>query len=347
MKVVRMNDISILNYLLNGQKNLVIDSVHSPFSNIVDKIMGKYDDYFIINFRNLKSNKIVLSHENLVSFEILFAKIYEYTKQYKYNTVILANIDVLLVYLPENTIYAIMKYIDKYAMHSRVIVSFDVNSKDVFFRKMFPVIFDNIIEYKSPVEIVIHRHSNIDLSGRTIYVSIDKNIDIHKHIVYENGKLYYYNVRVEINDKLSEKALYETIFSLLPLSDAKRFFRLWAKKYIDNFTYILNDNLEKLVSEVLDATMSIGGGSLKIVSFSDDKIIIEGKDLFPKKLDNWKGHIHYLYVYTMEEILKKVTHKNWIGEEVSCQNSGDDKCLFVFEIKESDSDTNSLDINKS
>ncbi len=339
MKITRLNKPNTVLELLEGKKHLIIDSVHMPFSKTVRKI--ETDEIFIVDFRDLYSNMVTIHYDQLRNADILFAQLYEFVKKNNIERTILLNIDFLLLFNSEQFIYGMMKYIDKFSSISSVTVSINNTSKKIFFETIFPILFDVIIEYITPTEFIVHRHKDIDISGRKFYQHYH-DYDVYNHLKYEDGSLYYFNVRSEINDEFSEKALYETIYEMLSLEEIDKFFKKWASKYISNFEYCKCDgDIQSIVNNIVMSTKEIGGGKLEPISVSEKKIIIAGYDLFPQKIDNFKGPIHHLYLYTMIEILNRTTGETWEGREVSCQNNGDDKCLFVLEVKESENANNS------
>jgi len=344
MKLSRLSSPLLLFEFLDGdsaRKNLIIDSIQLPFNNLVNELLSRSpsNNIFVIDFRKAYSNKMKITLNEVMDSTILFPKIIEAIEETKYKHIVFLNIDYLLLYNSLNFIRTITKYIEKIHEIVRretgtptiITVSISITSKKLFMEDtVFPIIFDNIIEFLSPTEFIVHRHVNIDISGRKFF-SHYKDFNIYKHLVFEDGLLYYFNIRSEINDEFSEKALYETIFELLPSHMIEEFFKRWAEKYLSNVKQPSNLPLEDIVKNMINGTREIGGGKLTAKSITENKIIIEGTDLFPKKIDNYKGPIHYLYLYTMIEILKRSTGDKWIGKEVTCENIGHNKCTFVLE----------------
>ncbi|WP_457742314.1 V4R domain-containing protein [Thermococcus sp.] len=151
----------------------------------------------------------------------------------------------------------------------------------------------------------------------------------------EKGRIMLDNLRVQIVDEYSERALIETVYDFLGPEEGKTFLYSWGKKqYVGQkkLSKRYPTDLREALEDVLSLTEASGGGILEIVELSKERIIIRGTNLFP----NGRGYpypLHVHYAGSIAQFLTELTGDEWEGKETKCEAMGADYCEFVFERK--------------
>ncbi|MFA4647500.1 ATPase domain-containing protein [Pyrococcus kukulkanii] len=167
------------------------------------------------------------------------------------------------------------------------------------------------------------------------FKSVDK---VKESLILDNtGALIMGGVRVQIIEEYSESALIEFIYQFLGPERGKEFLYRWGKyemttlpldqDTIKNLPRI--EAIKRILEDSFEFTKATGGGLLRILDLSEDRIVIEGKNLFPS-LRNFPYPAHLNYVGALTKLIERLTGEIWEGEEVECESQGHRRCLFVI-----------------
>ncbi|WP_297535775.1 V4R domain-containing protein [Thermococcus sp.] len=151
----------------------------------------------------------------------------------------------------------------------------------------------------------------------------------------EKGRIMLDNLRVQIVDEYSERALIETVYDFLGPKEGETFLYSWGKKQYAGHRRLskrYSPDLRDALEDIFSVTEASGGGRLEIVELSNDRIIVRGTNLFPEG----KGYLYPLHVHyagSVAQFLTELTGNKWEGKETKCEAMGADYCEFVFERK--------------
>ncbi|MFA4662557.1 V4R domain-containing protein [Pyrococcus kukulkanii] len=178
--------------------------------------------------------------------------------------------------------------------------------------------------------------SNIGIiPAQDAFKSVDR---VKEALILDNtGALIMGGVRVQIVEEYSEAALIEFIYQFLGLEHGREFLYRWGKYEMTNLPInqdvIKNlpkiEAIKRILEDSFEFTKATGGGILRILDISEDRIVIEGKNLFPG-LRNFPYPAHLNYVGALTRLVEKLTGEIWEGEEVECESQGHKRCLFVI-----------------
>ncbi|WP_324735545.1 ATPase domain-containing protein [Thermococcus sp. SY098] len=152
----------------------------------------------------------------------------------------------------------------------------------------------------------------------------------------EEGMLWAGNERVQLVEENSEATLIEGLFEYLGEEEAKRFLYFWGRKSFQEIGKIyakVHKSLRHVLEKIFDETKISGGGMLEILQFSNDMIVIKGKNLFPR-MPNFGSQVHLHYAGALAQIVEEISGSEWEGHEVKCEAKGDSYCEFVIKRKE-------------
>ncbi|ASJ16780.1 hypothetical protein A3L04_06675 [Thermococcus chitonophagus] len=172
------------------------------------------------------------------------------------------------------------------------------------------------------------------IPSQDAFKSIDK---VRESLVLDNtGALMMGGVRVQIIEEYSESALIEFIYQFLGPEEGKEFLYRWGKYEMMNvpidselMSYSKEEAIKKVLDDSFEFTKATGGGLMKLIDISEDRIVIEGKNLFPG-LRNFPYPAHLNYVGALTKLIEKLTGEIWEGDEIECESQGHSRCLFVI-----------------
>ncbi|WP_237698516.1 ATPase domain-containing protein [Pyrococcus sp. NA2] len=239
-------------------------------------------------------------------------------------------------------IVRLINSIRKLGASSLVAVNSDVLSiKDL---SMVLMPFEYLIEVKENVIRIKRSFSFISVPGIP-YVKTSKGIvptgdvlkdanTLRESLTVENeGTIKLGMARVQIVSESSERSLIEYVYQFLGAEKGREFLYGWGRYELErvNVTPIKGSikELKALLEDMFEVTKTTGGGNLRIVEITENTIVIEGKDLFPK-FEKFPYPVHIHYAGSMAKLLEKATGDKWIGDEVECESQSDERCVFVL-----------------
>ncbi|HIP88914.1 MAG TPA: hypothetical protein EYH24_02930 [Thermococcus paralvinellae] len=151
----------------------------------------------------------------------------------------------------------------------------------------------------------------------------------------EDGMLWAGNERIQIIGERSEATLIESLFEYFGEEEAKKFLYFWGRKESQGVgrMYIkVYKTLKEVLEKIFNETKISGGGILEILQFSNDVIVIKGRNLFPR-IPNFGTQVHLNYAGFLAQIIEEIEGGEWEGHEIKCEVKGDAYCEFVIKRK--------------
>ncbi|MBO8173627.1 MAG: hypothetical protein H0Z18_00050 [Thermococcus sp.] len=151
----------------------------------------------------------------------------------------------------------------------------------------------------------------------------------------EEGMLWAGNERIQVIGESSEAMLIESLFEYFGEEEAKKFLYFWGRKEFQGIGRIymkVHKTLKEALEKIFNETKISGGGILEILQFSDDVIVIKGKNLFPR-MPNFGTQVHPHYAGALAQIIEEIAGGEWEGHEIKCEAKGDTYCEFVVKRK--------------
>ncbi|AFK22740.1 V4R domain-containing protein [Pyrococcus sp. ST04] len=229
-------------------------------------------------------------------------------------------------------------------INSDVLTIQDLSMMLIPFEYLFEIKDSQIRIIRSLRPLMINQRTIPYLRTKTGIIPMEdafKNIEHVKGalVLDKNGVLLMGNVRVQIIEEYSESALIEFIYNFLGPEKGREFLYNWGKYEVGRLQIERSlfeglsqeEAMKKILEDSFEFTKATGGGELKIVEITKDRVVIEGKNLFPG-LRSFPYPVHMNYAGAFAGLLEKITGKTWKGEEIQCEGQGHRKCVFLLRV---------------
>ncbi|NJE07357.1 hypothetical protein E3E31_02190 [Thermococcus sp. M39] len=319
---------------------------YSPF--IYNKKLRILDGYTNIYSKMTVSGEDILP--NPLDLPITTAIIKDVLIKGKYDFLVLDDLSILYAVLPskEEFFKIIIRFINSISLKGiSTVASFVEELISPGYYSLLTLPFGYVISVKdSKVRILKAPHPLGPMTCFT-YVKTEKGIQPYSEyyesverlkeslFLDEKGMLWAGNERIQVIGESSESMLIESLFEYFGEEEAKKFLYFWGRKEFQGVGKIymkVHKTLKEVLERIFNETKISGGGVLEILQFSNDVIVIKGKNLFPR-MTNFGTHVHLHYAGSFAQIIEEVSGEEWEAHEIKCEAKGDAYCEFVIKRK--------------